>query len=141
MRRLLLLAFLCPLFGYAQKKEVTLADIYKNGTFSAEVVPGFVVLPPDSLLTGTELSFEEIWAATRGWLNQTWEDEVAAHSSSPDIDALTQEVSQKLVVHRDVVMLDENGAPILPKTSKTKKKKVIEVNETQISRSLPPSIT
>jgi checkpoint serine/threonine-protein kinase len=44
-------------------------------------------------------------------------------------------VPQKLAIHHDVVRLDENGAPIYPKETKAKKKKVIEVNETQISQS------
>ncbi|KAL8408777.1 hypothetical protein RB594_007280 [Gaeumannomyces avenae] len=46
-----------------------------------------------------------------------------------------ENVPQKLVIHRDVVVpLDENGAPIkaYPKEGRPKKKKVTEVNETQI---------
>lgn len=106
---------------------------------------------------GTELSFEEIWARNRGWLNMTWPDDVVEESPAPDensfddVDLLAEAVSEKLVVHHDVVrldengapifprenkadviMLDENGAPIFPHKSKSKKKKVIEVNETQI---------
>ncbi len=94
---------------------------------------------------GTELSFEEIWAANRGWMNQSWEDEVLPEplmdeNHSSEMDTLTEEVAQKLVVHHDVVRLDENGAPILPKTGKSKKKKVMEVNETQISKPLSPAV-
>ena len=78
---------------------------------------------------GTELSFEEIWAANRGWLNRSWKDEEVKQ----EVDVLADEVSQKLSVHHDVVRLDENGAPIYPKEARPKKKKVVEVNETQIS--------
>ncbi len=89
---------------------------------------------------GTERSFEEIWAANRGWLNCEWEDEelpsFANENSMPDVKALAHSVSQKLVIHHDVVRLDENGAPIYPKATKPRKKKVVEVNETQISTSV-----
>src|SRR5690348_16617989 len=65
---------------------------------------------------GTEFSFEEIWAANRGWLSHEWEDEelpsFADESSLADANALADRVPQKLVVHHDVVRLDENGAPI-----------------------------
>lgn len=39
MRKLLLLLLLAPLFTYAQKKQITLEDIYKKGTFRGEFVP------------------------------------------------------------------------------------------------------
>ncbi|KAK4230470.1 checkpoint serine/threonine-protein kinase [Podospora fimiseda] len=92
---------------------------------------------------GAELSFEEIWAANRGWLGQEWNDEVdvsmADASFSPSVQdenamsVLADRVSQKLTVHQgDVIRLDENGAPIYPKESKPKKKKKQELNETQI---------
>ncbi|KAK3310553.1 protein kinase BUB1-like protein [Chaetomium strumarium] len=85
---------------------------------------------------GTELSFEEIWAANRGWLDHEWEDEelppFADESSMSATNALSGGVPLKLAIHHDVVRLDENGAPIYPKETKAKKKKVIEVNETQI---------
>ncbi|KAH9909181.1 Mad3/BUB1 homology region 1-domain-containing protein [Xylariomycetidae sp. FL2044] len=92
---------------------------------------------------GTELSFEELWAASRGWLDVCWDDDdddsfqvehdEAAGTSQPDVDALGQRMAERLVVHHDVAMLDENGAvkdqsrPVKPK-----KKKIMEVNETQI---------
>lgn len=92
---------------------------------------------------GTERSFEEIWAENRGWLGCEWEDEelpsLAVKSAAVDVKALAHSVSQKLVIHHDVVRLDENGAPILPKATKSKKKKVVEVNETQISKPAPQS--
>lgn len=90
---------------------------------------------------GTERSFEEVWAANRGWLDRSWDDNAVENdwmaqdeNAPPNVDLLADNVAEKLVVHQDVVMLDENGAPILPRAGKSKKKKVIEANETQISK-------
>lgn len=92
---------------------------------------------------GTELSFEELWAANQGWLGVCWEDgsfieeqqEPPSRGQLSEVDLLSQQVAEKLVVHQDIVELDENGAiKDQPKPGKSKKKKVIEVNETQISR-------
>ena len=101
-----------------------------------------VVYPtPDE--PGTELSFEEVWAANRGWLDHEWANEVEPVDLEPSMSdensllnmgAMTKREPGRLVVHHDVVRLDENGAPIYPKPSKPRKKKVIEVNETQISK-------
>lgn len=101
---------------------------------------------------GTELSFEEVWARKRGWLDRSWPDDTVEGDENDEnrvseVDLLADAVSEKLVVHHDVVMLDENGAPIFPSKimldengapifpnkGKPKKKKVMEVNETQIS--------
>jgi len=41
MRKILFLAMCIPLFATAQTKQITLDDIYKKGTFRAEIVPGF----------------------------------------------------------------------------------------------------
>ncbi|CAJ2501994.1 Uu.00g048470.m01.CDS01 [Anthostomella pinea] len=89
---------------------------------------------------GTELSFEELWAADRGWLDACWDEEslieeqrAPTDENCPEVDLLSQRVAQKLVVHQDVVMLDENGAlKEQSKPTKSKKKKLMEVNETQI---------
>lgn len=136
-----------------------------NGRRERVFVDLRVVYPtPDE--PGTELSFEEIWAANRGWLDREWPDEgpdevevfadepLGDENTPPAVDVLAQRVKEKLVIHRDVpldengapvhaklvihqdvVKLDENGAPIYPK-SKPRKKKVAEVNETQISTSI-----
>lgn len=92
---------------------------------------------------GTELSFEEVMAANRGWLDHGWDDESFDISLIPepvdvgDVERLTKDVGTKLVIHRDTtasVPVDENGAPIKPsKPRGGKKKKATEVNETQIS--------
>ena len=99
---------------------------------------------------GTELSFEELWAASRGWLDVFWDDESIVEKSlpcdensdenNPNVDLLSREVAEKLVVHHDVVMLDENGAiKNEARAARSKKKKVMEVNETQISQSINSS--
>lgn len=96
---------------------------------------------------GTELSFEEVVAANRGWLDHTWEDESFDVSLVPepvaigDVKRMTKDVGAKLVIHRDTtsVPVDENGAPIQqPKSRAGRKKKAMEVNETQISESCLP---
>ncbi|RYC57729.1 hypothetical protein CHU98_g8474, partial [Xylaria longipes] len=90
---------------------------------------------------GTELSFEELWAASRGWLDACWDDESlvdyqheVADENTPPVQPLSRGVEQKLVIHRDTIPLDENGALIKehPRPAKGRKKKVMEVNETQI---------
>lgn len=100
---------------------------------------------------GTELSFEELWAGSRGWLDCSWEDyeteendydvdlETADENDENDenaqINMLNQKIATKLVVHHDVVELDENGAVKQQhKSSKPRKKKLMEFNETQISK-------
>lgn len=50
MRKTLLLFFLIPVIAVAQKKEVTLEDIYKKGTFRPDVVRGFAGENIDSIL-------------------------------------------------------------------------------------------
>ncbi|KAI8265906.1 hypothetical protein K4K56_005008 [Colletotrichum sp. SAR 10_98] len=91
---------------------------------------------------GSELAFEEIWAMNRGWLGRNWDEEPLDESAIPEmmsaetsaVDNLGHMMQEKLAVHTESVMMDENGAIIKPK-GKSKKKKVMEVNETQISKS------
>lgn len=109
-------------------------------------------LYPTPDVQGSELSFEEVWAKNRGWLDHSWEDEpstdenmpldensphafAAAHSAR--VDALGKGVAEKLVIHRDPdpAMYDENGAvQQAPKAGKSKKVRRMEVNETQTSK-------
>ena len=102
------------------------------------------VIYPTPEEPGTELSFEEIMAANRGWLNQSWEDEAIDENLVPEpvpslheVEDLSRSTSEKLVIHQDLVMFDENGAVKNqhnePRISK--KKKLMEANETQISES------
>ncbi len=50
MRKLLVLFLFVPVLAIAQKKQITLEDIYKKGTFRNEFVPGFAELPLDSII-------------------------------------------------------------------------------------------
>ncbi|CAK7223936.1 protein kinase [Sporothrix bragantina] len=90
---------------------------------------------------GTELSFEEIWAANRGLLHCEWDtpakveqDLLFSPVPSHKIDVLADDVASKLVVHHDVVMLDENGAMVKNngQENRSRKKKFVEANVTQI---------
>lgn len=87
---------------------------------------------------GTEVSFEEIIARNRGWLDCAWEDESIEENRVPQTSVPLHEIEEisKLAVHKDVTMYDENGAVIQQHSApkEAKKKKVMEVNETQISR-------
>lgn len=93
---------------------------------------------PSPEVPGTELSFEEIWAANRGWLDQAWQrDEIVGGRASKVLKDSAplqpQKEAAKLVVRQDIVTLDENGR--LPDQHRAgRKKKTAEVNETQISK-------
>lgn len=57
---------------------------------------------------GTELSFEEIMAANRGWLDESWDDETIDESLIPepeasllDIDEVSNGITEKLMIHQD----------------------------------------
>ncbi|KAH8814920.1 Mad3/BUB1 homology region 1-domain-containing protein [Xylogone sp. PMI_703] len=92
---------------------------------------------------GTELSFEELRAAHRGWLTKSWQREGNGNAvivpldqtEEPNINvgSTTREVVEKIVVARDSAMLDENGLSKEPlRETKGRKMKIKEVNETQI---------
>lgn len=98
---------------------------------------------------GTELSFEEIIAAHRGWLDRVWDTDMATENYTSDRmvplrDAhhLTQTTTDQLVIHQDYdpMDIDENGVaqekPREPRAGR--RKKIMEVNETQISKCLKP---
>lgn len=131
------------------KSHITIApsqyQVTKNPTSGKKerVFVDLHAIYPSPEEPGTELSFEEVWAANRGWLGQTWEgdepDEVKhieIEENNPPIPA--DMVDAELVVQHNVVTLDENGR--LPDFHRGgKKKKVMEVNETQISKSTLPN--
>lgn len=93
---------------------------------------------------GTELSFEEVMAADRGWLDHSWdeEDEVVDMNLVPEpmelgeIEEISKSGGDKLVIHRDSPVYDENGAVMEPPRQPRggKKKKIMEFNETQVSK-------
>ncbi|KAI9171921.1 Checkpoint serine/threonine-protein kinase BUB1 [Paramyrothecium foliicola] len=99
-----------------------------------------VAIYPTPEEPGTELCFEEIMATNRGWLDQSWPDEDVDASvipepeaSIPEIEEITNGVAEKLMIHRDIGIYDENGAvKPQPQPRLSKKKKMMEVNETQI---------
>ncbi|EFX05909.1 checkpoint protein kinase [Grosmannia clavigera kw1407] len=86
---------------------------------------------PTPEVPGSELSFEEIWAANRGLLHRLWDAPPAGPSA---VDLLADVAPAKLVIHRDAVVLDENGAPVKTqdRENRPRKKKATEMNETQI---------
>src|SRR5215510_8809162 len=59
MRKLLVLLFLLPVFAIAQKKQISLEDIYKKGTFRGEFVPGFAGESIDSLVKADDVKDEQ----------------------------------------------------------------------------------
>lgn len=84
-------------------------------------------LYPTPDVQGSELSFEEVWAMNKGWLNRSWDEEPSADENMPldenspeafaagrsgGVEALSEGVAEKLVIHRDPgpAMYDENGA-------------------------------
>lgn len=59
MRKLILLFLFLPVISIAQKKQITLEDIYKKGTFrSSEPVPGFAGESIDSLVKADDVKDE-----------------------------------------------------------------------------------
>ncbi|HEX7846658.1 MAG TPA: S9 family peptidase [Chitinophagaceae bacterium] len=58
MRKIFVLLLLLPLLTVAQKKQVTLEDIYKKGTFRADFVPGFAGENIDSIVNARDVKDE-----------------------------------------------------------------------------------
>jgi checkpoint serine/threonine-protein kinase len=104
-------------------------------------------------IVGSELSLEELRAGQRGWLTKVWQPELPPkqnHEDSLDpqdgtgesdvntdvnTDEIVREVSEKFVIARDPVTLDENGAAKeVGREGRGRRMKIKEVNETQISR-------
>ncbi|KAH7034973.1 Mad3/BUB1 homology region 1-domain-containing protein [Microdochium trichocladiopsis] len=91
---------------------------------------------------GTELSFEELWAASRGWLDTNWEEEseeddlydsIQHDENEPPVMQQISHKVEKLMILRDDSISQENRVPLQdPKPSKPRRKKGMEVNETQI---------
>lgn len=95
---------------------------------------------------GTELSFEELRAANRGWLSKVWMPEMRPVSSDSgsqestsesfvNFENLSRDVSEKLVIARDLPIVDENGsAKEHSREGRGRRMKIKEVNATQISK-------
>ncbi|HEX5652763.1 MAG TPA: DPP IV N-terminal domain-containing protein, partial [Chitinophagaceae bacterium] len=58
MRTLFLFLFLLPLLAVGQKKQITLEDIYKKGSFRGEVVQGFTGESIDSIVNPADVKDE-----------------------------------------------------------------------------------
>jgi len=118
----------------------------KNGR-REHVFVNLETLYPTPNVNGTELCFEELMAGHRGWLKKGWKPEVSKQpapttksrdstsESDINIDHVSREVSEKLVIARDPPMLDENGAAKEhSREGRGRRMKIKEVNETQISK-------
>jgi len=58
MLRFFFLLLLLPVLSIAQKKQITLEDIYKNGTFRSESFAGFTNESIDSIVNATDIKDE-----------------------------------------------------------------------------------
>src|SRR5215813_4199839 len=58
MRKLFIAILLVPFVSMAQKKQITLEDIFKNKTFQADNVPGFSEQPLDSFINASDVRDE-----------------------------------------------------------------------------------
>jgi dipeptidyl-peptidase-4 len=58
MRKLFITLLFVPFVSIAQKKEITLEDLYKNKTFQPDVVPGFSEQPLDSIINPVDVKDE-----------------------------------------------------------------------------------
>jgi len=111
---------------------------------------------PTPEVSGTEMSFEELRASSRGWLHKQWKSErgtfVLEDAKPSDIVpqplsfeegedvVLSEAFTDKLVIPRDPLILDENGAvKEASREGRSRKLKTMEVNETQISKIYHPS--
>ena len=117
----------------------------KNGR-TEHVYVNLEALYPSSDAHGVELSFEELMAGHRGWLNKVWKPETSYRpNKSPETedktdesnfsgDTSSREVSSSIAAH-DLAIVDENGlAKEHNREGKGRKMKIKEVNETQISK-------
>jgi len=58
MRKLFITLLFVPFVSIAQKKEITLEDLYKNKTFQPDVVSGFSEQPLDSIINPVDIKDE-----------------------------------------------------------------------------------
>ncbi len=96
---------------------------------------------PTPEIDGSEMSFDELRASRRGWLTKTWVSEKITEVDEPVPivdDEVSVEVEEKLAIVQEQVMLDENGAVKEPREGRNRKFRMVEVNETQISKHMLP---
>ena len=58
MRKLFIAILLVPFVSMAQKKQITLEDIFKSKTFQGDVAPGFSEQPLDSIINVSDVKDE-----------------------------------------------------------------------------------
>lgn len=118
------------------KEQVTVNQ--RNGR-NERIFVNLEAVYPTPEINGSELSFEELRASSRGWLGKLWKsdkvDQFALDKPTVDFagSSLSTELSEKLVIEKDIVLLDENGA-VVDRPPRPKRVKTMEVNETQISK-------
>ncbi|PQE31879.1 putative mitotic checkpoint serine threonine kinase protein [Rutstroemia sp. NJR-2017a WRK4] len=132
-----------PPIAVPELQQVTINP--KNGR-SERIFVNLEAVYPTPERPGTELSFEELRAAYRGWLSKVWEKELQEQKQSHDFEpcepaeepkissgTVTRTIPVKLDISRDPVLVDENGMKKEHhKEGKQRRMKVKEVNETQI---------
>ena len=140
-----------PHFDYPQVTDPTQQQVTVNQKGRTErIFVNLEAIYHTPEIVGSELSLEELRAGYRGWLSKTWVSEIPNRKSHDDplnlqdgteesnvnVPEIVREVSEKLVIARDPVTLDENGAAKeTAREGKGRRLKIKEVNETQISRS------
>jgi checkpoint serine/threonine-protein kinase len=139
-----------PRFDYPQVTDPAQQQVTVNQKGRTErIFVNLEAIYPTPDVVGSELSLEELRACSRGWLSKIWQPEIPAkpgredsldpkdntRDSNSNTDEISREVSEKLVVSRDPVILDENGAAKeTGREGKGRRMKIKEVNETQISK-------
>ena len=88
MRKLFLLLFLVPIFAAGQKKEITLEDIYKKGTFRGESIPAVF----DNTKKDAEIKPEDLKDETGKSIGQP--DDIIYSYSHPNIVLIRKNIEQ-----------------------------------------------
>jgi len=124
----------------------------RNGR-SERIFVNLAAVYPRPTVEGSEMSFEELRASTRGWLKKTWTSEKIEKRTKTkaqklevfsDVEeswtdafnsTLNRNVEEKLIISRDLSAFDENGAVKEGnREGRGRRLKTMEVNETQISK-------
>ncbi len=138
-----------PQFSYPQVIDPAQQQVTVNQKGRTErIFVNLEAIYPTPELVGTELSLEELRAVHRGWFLKVWtpETNTKSHDDSQNLrddtgdsniktGELSREVSERLVIAHDPLLLDENGAAKeSSRERKGRRMKIKEVNETQISK-------
>ena len=140
-----------PQFAYPQVTEPASYQVTVNQKGRTErIFVNLEAIYPTPDIVGSELSLEELRAGHRGWLLKVWKPQQQAEPfigvlqdniEESKVDEIIREVSEKLVIARDPINLDENGVTREPpREGRGRRMKIKEVNETQISTQIYNSI-